>query len=125
MTEHIAKALTDKKKLIFTAQSARNFHQRMLICRYVFEQGGVPLNPFMMFGYYLYELVERNAVRNGNNNVLASCDEVWVFGDISDGVAAEIEMAEQQGKPLRYFDISGLPDKITETSRNNLPIEEK
>jgi len=124
MTKHVATTLTEKKKLIFTAQSARNFHQRMLSCRYVFEQGGVRLNPFMMFGYYLYELVERNAVRNGNNNVLAHCDEMWVFGDISDGVAAEIEMAEQQGKPLRYFDISGLPEKIIETNRERLPVEE-
>src|SRR5665213_1503908 len=117
MTAHIATTLTDKKKRIFTAQSARNFHQRMLICRFVFEQGGVPLNPFMMFGYYLYELVDRNLVRNGNNNVLAHCDELWVFGDISDGVAAEIKMAEEQGKPLRYFDISGLPEKVVETDR--------
>jgi hypothetical protein len=123
MAEHIATKLTERKKLIFTAQSARNFHQRMLICRFVFEQGSVPLNPFMLFGYFLYELVDRNVVRNGNNNVLSHCDELWVFGDISDGVAAEIKMARQKGKPIRYFDIRGLPKNIIETDRKSLPIE--
>ncbi len=39
---HIAKNL----QLIFTAQSCRNFHQRMLICKFVFEQGCILVNPF-------------------------------------------------------------------------------
>ncbi len=86
----------------------------MLICKFVFEQGAIPLNPFNMFGYYLYELVDRNLVRNANNNVMSICDELWVFGEISDGVLAEIKMFKNLGKPIKYFNISRLPKEIFE-----------
>ncbi len=89
------KNLQEEKRLVYTAQSCKNFHQRMLICKHVFEQGAVPLNPFNVFGYYLYELVERNEVRNANNNLLKRCDEVWVYGEISNGVLAEIQMFQK------------------------------
>jgi len=67
---HVAKNLQEKKKIVFTALSCKNFHQRMLICKHAFEQGVIPLNPFNLFGYYLYELVDRNLIRNANNNIL-------------------------------------------------------
>lgn len=89
--EHVAQKLNNEKKVVFTAQSCKNFHQRMLICKYVFENGCVPINPFNVFGYYLYELVDRDLVRNGNNNLLKRCDELWVFGEISNGILAEIK----------------------------------
>ena len=87
---HAAKDLQQEKKVVFTAQSCKNFHLRMLICKFVFEQGYIPVNPFNVFGYYLYELVDRDLVRNANNNILKRSDELWVFGDVSDGVLAEI-----------------------------------
>ena len=120
---HTADTLQDTKKVVFTAQSAKNFHQRMLICRHAFEQGAVPVNPFNTFGYYLYELVDRDLVRNGNNNLLGRCDELWVYGDISDGILSEIKSFKLTGKPIRYFDISGLPNTVTEVKLSQLPFE--
>ena len=75
--------------MVFTAQSCKNFHQRMLICKHAFELWVIPINPFNVFGYYLYELVERDLVRNGNNNLMRRCDELWVYGEVSDGVLAD------------------------------------
>ncbi|MDO8647246.1 MAG: hypothetical protein Q7R70_02420 [Candidatus Diapherotrites archaeon] len=126
MTEfkHIAKDVQEDRKVVFTAQSARNFHQRMLICKFAFGQGVVPVNPFNTFGYYLYELVDRNAVRNGNNNLLKRCDELWVFGEISNGVLAEIQMFKKLGKPIKYFDISQLPESIVEIAKEKAIMEE-
>ncbi|MDP4038626.1 MAG: hypothetical protein Q8P54_01495 [bacterium] len=122
--QHTADKLQEDKKVIFAAQSAHNFHQRMLICKYVFEQGAVPVNPFNTFGYYLYELVERDIVRNGNNNLLKRCDELWVFGDISDGILSEIKSFKKLQRPIRYFDISGLPKEIKEVKKiSDLPFE--
>lgn len=121
--EHIATTLQQEKKLIYTAQSARNFHLRMLICKHVFEQGAVPINPFNLFGYYLYELVDRNLVRNGNNNIMKKCDELWAFGEISNGVLAEIKMFKQAGKPVRYFDIKKLPE-VKEIPPSDAQFEE-
>lgn len=123
MATHRAETLRGKKKIVYTAQSAKNFHQRMLICKFVFEKGAVPVNPFNLFGYFLYELVDRDLVRNGNNNVLERCDELWMFGDVSDGMLAEMRMFAETGKPVRYFDISKLPEKITATTVERLPVE--
>lgn len=82
------------------------------------------MNPFNVFGYFLYELVDRDLVRNGNNNILERCDELWMFGDVSDGMLAEMRMFADTGKPVRYFDISKLPGKITETTLEDLPVEQ-
>ncbi len=121
--KHKAKKLQQDKKVVFTAQSCKNFHQRMLICKYVFEQGAVPINPFNVFGYYLYELVNRDLVRNGNNNLIKRCDELWVFGDLSDGVLAEIQMFKELKRPIKYFDISNLPKEIKEIPKTRAVLE--
>ncbi len=121
---HVAKNLQEEKKIVFTALSCKNFHQRMLICKHAFEQGVIPINPFNLFGYYLYELVDRDLVRNANNNILKRCDELWVYGEISDGVLAEIQMFEKLDKPIRFFDISNLPKEIKEISKDELIFEE-
>ena len=121
---HVAKNLQEEKKIVFTALSCKNFHQRMLICKHAFEQGVIPINPFNLFGYYLYELVDRDLVRNANNNIMKRCDELWVYGEISDGVLAEIQMFKKLNKPIRFFDISNLPNKIREISKDELIFEE-
>lgn len=120
---HIADNLHDDKVVVFTAISAKNFHQRMLISKFVFDQGCVPVNPFTNFGYYLYELVDRDVVSNGNNNLVKRCDELWVFGDISDGILSEIKLFAKLQRPIKYFDISQLPKKISKTSISKLPFE--
>jgi hypothetical protein len=97
----------------------------MLICKHAFEHGAIPINPFNVFGYYLYELVERDLIRNGNNNLMKRCDELWVYGEISDGVLAEIQMYKKLDKPIRFFDISKLPKEVREISKNELIFEDE
>jgi len=52
------------------------------------------------------------------------CDELWVYGEISDGVLAEIQMFKKLNKPIRFFDISNLPNEVREISKNELIFEE-
>jgi len=78
---------------------------RMFIVKFVLEQGKVPLNPFMSFDYFLLDTVDRDIIRNANNNLVALADELWVFGSISDGVMAEIKQVRTRGKIVRYFKI--------------------
>ena len=85
--------LTESRTTIYTAQSKHYFHARMIICKYVLERGYVPLNPFNLWGYFLYDLVDRDLVRRANNNIIRIVDEVWVFGPIADGVLQEIRLA--------------------------------
>jgi hypothetical protein len=90
-------------KLIYPAFSKRLFYFRMHISKYVLENRGVPLNPFMIHEYFLLDAVDRDLIRSSNNTLVERADELWVFGDISNGVMAEIGLAKKTGKPVRYF----------------------
>lgn len=99
------------------------FYFRMFISVFVLKNGGVPLNPFMVFDYFLLDAIDRDLVREGNNNLVKRCDEIWVFGAVSDGVLAEIQIANEQGKSVRYFAIE-KPHNIVETDKNSVELEE-
>jgi hypothetical protein len=102
---HPAESLAPNRKLVFTAISKHLFYYRMFISKFVLEQGGVPLNPFMLFDYFMVDTVDRDVVRQANNTGVARSDELWVFGPVSDGVLAEIRMTKAAGKPVRYFSV--------------------
>ena len=101
--KHVALSLEKDKPLVYTAMSKHLFYYRMFISKFVLEEGCVPLNPFMVFDYFMLDVVDRNLVREANNNLVKRADEIWVFGQVSDGVLAEILIAEKEGKNIRYF----------------------
>ncbi len=103
---HQALELTKEKPLVYTAFSKHLFYYRMFISQFVLSQGGVPLNPFMIFDYFLLDTVDRDLVREANNNIVMKTDELWVFGTVSNGVLAEIQIAKKMKKPLKYFKIN-------------------
>lgn len=108
--KHRALELVGKKAIVYPALSKRRFYMRMLISKYILENDGVPLNPFMVFDYFLADAVDRDIVRQANNNIVAIADEVWVFGEVSNGVLAEVIQAKQAGKPVRYFAVENDRD---------------
>ena len=91
--------------LIYPAHSKHYFYFRQHISKYVLEQNCVPLNPFMIFGYFLHDTVDRDLIRNANNNLVSISDQVWAFGPIADGVLKEIILAKKENKPVKYFEI--------------------
>ena len=105
-------------KVIFTALSKKNFFQRTRISKFVLEKALIPLNPFMLFDYYLGDGVDHDLVRQANNKLVEKSDEIWVFGEISDGVEREIDIAKKLNKKIRYFDITKLPEEIKEITEN-------
>ena len=120
---HPALEVQKDKPLVYTAMSKHLFYFRMFISVFVLENGGVPLNPFMVFDYFMLDAVDRDLVREGNNNLVKRCDEIWVFGTVSNGVLAEIQIAKEQGKKVRYFAIE-KPHQIIETDKNSVELEE-
>ncbi len=114
----------EEKKVIYTAQSKYLFYAKMLICKYVLENDAVPLNPFNIWGYFLDDMVDRNLVRKGNNNVVRIVDETWVFGQISDGVLAEIEYTQKLNKPLKFFSAGSKYTDIKPIEIEDLQFEE-
>jgi hypothetical protein len=117
---HRALSLGGQKELVYTAMSKHYFYFRMHISQYVLQQGKVPLNPFMLFDYFLLDSIDRDVVRDANNSVVRRADELWVFGPISNGVLAEIKMAQLLSKPIHYFKIDKsykivrIPVELTE-----------
>jgi hypothetical protein len=105
---------TTKTKTIFTAQSKKFFYSKDVICEFVFHEGGIPLNPFQVFGYFLNDRVDRALVRKGNNELISRCDELWVFGPIADGVLFEISRAYELKLPIRFFTIGTFIKEIIE-----------
>jgi hypothetical protein len=110
--------LRHPRKLAYVAMSNKNFYWRMYIQKFVLDSGLVPVSPFMLFDYYLLHTVPKELVREAMNNLLARCDECWVFGGISLGVKVQIGIAKRLNKPTRYYDISELPVAV-------LPISEE
>ncbi len=100
---HEALNQTGEMPLVYTAASKHLFYFRAHISKYALEQGAVPLNPFMIFDYFFLDTVDRDLVRKGNNNLVRRADEVWVFGDVSNGVLAEILLAKSLAKRIKYF----------------------
>lgn len=109
-------------KLIYSAHSKHLFYFRMHISKYVLKNDGVPLNPFMIHEYFLLDTIQREKIRASNNTLVERCDELWVFGDISDGVMAEIKLARQLQKPIRYFEVVESKD-IREISEAEAKLE--
>lgn len=119
---HEALSLKGSKQLVYTAMSKHYFYYRMHISRYVLEQDKVPLNPFMLFDYFLLDSVDRDLVRDANNSVVLRADQIWVFGPVSNGVLAEILLAQKARKPISYFKIE-KPHKIVPVSENSVEME--
>jgi hypothetical protein len=94
----------------------------MYISAYVLEKGAVPINPFMQFDYYLADLVDRDVIREANNNLVKRSDELWTFGPISNGVLAEVKVAHEAGKLVKYFAVD-LKNNIIEASKETIEME--
>jgi hypothetical protein len=114
--EQLEQTLRHPKRLIYIAMSNRNFYWRMHISKFVLDQGYVPLNPFMLFDYYLLHTVSKQLVREAINNLLSRCDEVWVFGRMSLGVKVQVGIAKRLKKMLRFYDIADLPERMVRIS---------
>jgi hypothetical protein len=115
---HPAADLFDRRPLVFTAHSAETAYLRERICAFVLSRGAVPVNPWMVGGYFLYGLVDKDDVRRANNNLLMRSDELWVFAtaeeDVADGVQVEIDWAEANDRPVRHFRLDHYGEAIVE-----------
>ena len=120
---HIKVSETKERKVVFTAQSKQFFYCRDVVCEFVLKQGCIPVNPFRIFDYFLSDRVDRNLIRNGNNEMIKRCDELWVFGNVSDGVLFEIYMCRKMGKTVRFFNIATRAKEIVELKLEEVVFE--
>ena len=78
----------------------------------------------MLFDYFFLDTVERDVVREANNNIVIKVDEIRVFGTVSNGVLAEIQIAKQQNKPIKYFAIQ-KSKTIVSVSKDQVEMEDE
>jgi hypothetical protein len=117
---------TAELPVVFTAQSKLHFYCRDAICEFVFNQGAVPINPFRLYEYFLGDRVDRDLIRQANNNLLRKCDALWVFGEtIADGVLFEILYAKKLKMPVKFYSVDSRADLIKEVSVSELKFEEE
>ena len=103
--------------VVFAAMSKRNFFLREHIVKFILEKGHTPTCAFMMFSYFLLDTVDRKLLIEANNDLIKRSDELWVFGEISDGVIEEIKLAQKMKLPIRYFCIDQFPQEIKEIGK--------
>ena len=74
-------------------------------CRKVIYDGCMPIASHLLYPQILNDNIpaERELGLLFGLALLRVCDEVWVFGEITPGVAAEIEEAKKLNKQIRYF----------------------
>ena len=84
-------------------QNARRY------CRLVVEQGGIPFAPHLLFTQFLDEdkAAERRRGLRMGAEMLKLCDELWAFGEPTEGMEMEIAQAERLGVPVCRLDIAG------------------
>lgn len=86
----------------------RNVQRAIGYCREVINAGFMPVASHLLYPRILNDSIpaERELGLMFGLALLAVCDEVWVFGEVSSGMAQEIEEAKHLGKKLRYKEAS-------------------
>jgi hypothetical protein len=111
--------------MIFAAQAKACFYCRDAVCEYIFKRGGIPLNPFRLFGYFLADRIQRDVIRRASATLIRRCDQVWVFGRmIAESMLFEILCARKLHKPIRLFTIDSRAAAIREISLEHLDFEQ-
>lgn len=121
---HSSLYLVQENQIIFTSFSKKNFYLRSEISKFVLMQDVTPVSPFMNFDYNLADLVNKDLIRIANNSLIKQCDELWVFGEVSDGVLVEIYLAQKNSKKVRYFKTPSKNDQFVETSTRDVILED-
>jgi hypothetical protein len=101
----IERSYKTKRKVVFAAMSKENFYLREHIIKYILEKNYTPTSAFMMYSYFLIDTVNRKKLIRANNDLIRRSDELWVFGNISDGVQKEIILAKNLNMRINYFSV--------------------
>ena len=101
------------KKLVYICSAysgdvEKNIQRVRKYCRSAVEQGAVPVAPHLLFPQFMEERTERELAVRLDMELLARCDEIWVFrteDGMSAGMRLELDMAEELGATIRFFDL--------------------
>ena len=74
-------------------------------CKYIKDMGNLPLAPSIHFLHFIAdEKEDRGFYKTAKLSILASCSELWYFGDtITTSMTDEICFAMEKGKRVLYI----------------------
>ena len=83
-----------------------NTEAAVMYCRKVIRDGYMPVASHLLYPQILddNDPAQRELGLLFGLALLKLCEEVWVFGEISKGVAQEIDEAKKLGIPIRFFE---------------------
>jgi len=89
----------------FSGDTDRNTERACGYCRFALSRGCIPLAPHLHYPRFMDDTDsdERERGLFFALVLLGKCDELWVFGNISEGMKREISKAQRRGIPIRYF----------------------
>ena len=104
--------MKNRKKVYVISKYAgevdKNVADAIRYCRYVIENGKMPIASHLLYPAMLKDDVprERELGTMFGLALLTVCDEVWVFGkEHSKGMLEEIKEARKLHKPIRYLEV--------------------
>ena len=82
----------------------QNIENAILYCREVIREGHIPIAPHLYFTQFLDDAKpdERNIGLKFGLELVKLCDKVYVYGEPSEGMKAEIALAKQMGIEVIY-----------------------
>lgn len=92
-------------------QIQKNLRRAAAYCRAAVESYAIPICPHLYFSSFLDEInpSDRNVGMEMGIAILKLCDELWVFGEPSEGIKAEIEAAKDYRLVVNY-----IPQSVVE-----------
>lgn len=80
----------------------RNVSNARRYCRLAVDEGCIPIAPHIYFTQFLDDADERQRTTGieAGIELLLECDEVWVFGEPTEGMRKEIECAQYNDIPV-------------------------
>lgn len=91
-----------ERRMVYIASAMRgdiegNLKKAAAYCHAAVESGAVPIAPHLYFSAYLDDRIpeERVIGMEMGLDILRKCDELWVFGEPTEGMRGEIELAKR------------------------------
>ena len=87
----------------FRGNVKANTEMARLYCRMAVNRKCIPIAPHLLFPQFMYEETERELAMFMDLVILTKCAELWVCGEISEGMQAEIDYARKRSMKIRFF----------------------
>ena len=97
-------------KLVYISHTYKTVDKSYSAALYALRKGYIPIDPFLTLPPPVLDIIglNENERLELDFKLLDKCGELWVFGEITKGVKAEIEWWESRGDTVRYINWSEL-----------------